>query len=108
MNLHPRIAMPKKLISLIICCFSIVAGFAGIAQSQSEWDKTVEAATKEAAVVVGAPASAELRKGLEGAFAKRFPGVELEISTARGPTNASKIAAEHAAGVRYYDVLISG
>src|SRR5258707_1022778 len=29
-------------------------------------------------------------------------------STARGPTNASKIAAEHAAGVRYYDVLISG
>ena len=54
------------------------------------------------------PASAELRKSLEETFAKRFPGVEIEVTTARGPTNASKIAAEHAAGVRYYDVLISG
>lgn len=75
---------------------------------QSDWERTVEAAKREGKVVVGVPASAELRRSLETAFAKRFPGVELEISTARGPTNASKIAAEHAAGVRYYDALISG
>jgi iron(III) transport system substrate-binding protein len=75
---------------------------------QIEWDKTVEAAKKEGKVVAGVPASAELRKSLEETFAKRFPGVEIEVTTARGPTNASKIAAEHAAGVRYYDVLISG
>ena len=75
---------------------------------QLEWEKTIDAAKKESKVVAGVPASAELRKSLEETFAKRFPGVEIEISTARGPTNASKIAAEHAAGVRYYDVLISG
>ena len=75
---------------------------------QSQWEKTVEAARKEGKVVVGVPASADLRKGLQDVFAKRFPGIEVEVSTARGPTNASKIAAEHAAGVRYYDVLISG
>ena len=75
---------------------------------QIEWEKTIDAAKKESKVVAGVPASAELRKSLEETFAKRFPGVEIEISTARGPTNASKIAAEHAAGVRYYDVLISG
>ena len=75
---------------------------------QAEWEKTVEAAKKEGKLVAGIPASAELRKSLEEAFSKRFPGIELELTTGRGPTNASKIAAEHAAGVRYYDVLISG
>ena len=75
---------------------------------QMEWEKTVEAAKKEAKIVAGIPASAELRKGLEEVFSKRFPGIELELTTGRGPTNASKIAAEHAAGVRYYDILISG
>jgi iron(III) transport system substrate-binding protein len=68
----------------------------------------MSAAKKEGKVVAGIPASAELRKSLSESFAKRFPGIELELTTARGPTNASKIAAEHAAGVRYYDVLISG
>ena len=75
---------------------------------QVEWEKTVDLARKEGKVVAGVPASAELRKNLEATFAKRFPGVEIEITTARGPTNASKIAAEHAAGIRYYDALISG
>lgn len=75
---------------------------------QVEWDKIVEAAKKEGKVVAGIPASAELRRSLSDSFEKRFPGIELELTTARGPTNASKIAAEHAAGVRYYDILISG
>ena len=75
---------------------------------QIEWEKTIDLARKEGKVVAGVPASADLRKNLEDTFAKRFPGVEIEVTTARGPANASKIAAEHAAGVRYYDVLISG
>lgn len=75
---------------------------------QTEWEKIIELAKKEGKVVAGVPASAELRRNLEESFARRFPGVEIEVTTARGPTNASKIAAEHAAGVRYYDVLISG
>ena len=75
---------------------------------QLEWDNIAEAAKKEGKLVAGIPASAELRKNLSEAFAKRFPAIELELTSARGPTNASKIAAEHAAGVRYYDILISG
>jgi hypothetical protein len=75
---------------------------------QMEWEKTADAAKKEAKIVAGIPASAALRKSLEEIFSKRFPGIELELTTGRGPTNASKIAAEHAAGVRYYDILISG
>jgi iron(III) transport system substrate-binding protein len=75
---------------------------------QLEWEKTVEAARKEGKIVAGVPASAELRKTLEEAFNKRYPGIEVELTSGRGPANASKIAAEHAAGVRYYDVLLSG
>ena len=75
---------------------------------QAEWDKTVEAARKEGQLVAGIPASAELRKSIGEAFKTRFPGIELELTTSRGPTNAGKISAEHAAGVRYFDLLISG
>jgi iron(III) transport system substrate-binding protein len=83
---------------------------AGEARSpwQTEWDKTVEAAKKEGQLVAGIPASAELRKAITESFKSRFPGIELEVTTSRGPTNASKIAAEHAAGMRYFDLLISG
>ena len=75
---------------------------------QIEWDKTVEAAKKEGKIVAAIPNSADARKNIGEAFTKRFPGIELEMSNARGPSNASKIAAEHAAGVRYFDLLISG
>ena len=105
--------MPTSLCALLI--ISLTLGLARQLPAaetkpawQVEWEKTIDAARKDGKVVAGVPASAELRKGLEETFAKRFPGVEIEVTTARGPTNASKIAAEHAAGVRYYDVLISG
>jgi iron(III) transport system substrate-binding protein len=75
---------------------------------QLEWDRTVEAAKKEGKVVAAMPASAELRKAIMDAFPKRFPGIELDMTASRGPTNAAKIAAEHAAGVRYFDLLVSG
>ena len=75
---------------------------------QLEWDKTVEAAKKEGKVVAGIPASAELRKALDETFSKRYPDIDIELAAGRGPANASKIAAEHAAGVRYFDLLISG
>src|SRR5262247_3627092 len=78
------------------------------AAGQTEWDKTIEAAKKEGKVVAGIPASAELRKSITESFKSRFPGIELELTTSRGPTNASKISAEHAAGMRYFDLLISG
>ncbi|HEY7554043.1 MAG TPA: extracellular solute-binding protein [Candidatus Binatia bacterium] len=75
---------------------------------QLEWDKTLEAAKKDGKVVAAMPASAELRKAVMNAFPKRFPGIELDMTASRGPTNAAKIAAEHAAGVRYFDLLVSG
>jgi iron(III) transport system substrate-binding protein len=76
--------------------------------SSPEWEKTVTAAKKEGKLVAAIPASADLRKAIGEVFPKRYPGIELELSNARGPSNAGKIAAENAAGVRDFDLLISG
>ena len=103
-----KILRPWSLIILILAvCTS--PGFAGEAKSTTtEWDKTVDAAKKEGALVAAIPASAELRKAITEVFPKRYPGIELDLTNARGPSNAGKIAAEFNAGVRYYDLLISG
>ena len=95
---------------------SIVVGLSfctvvGTAQAQvewkKEWEKSVQEAKKEGMIVVGIPARAELRKELEAVFKPKF-GIEMDLSTARGPQNASKIAAEFAAGVKNFDVFIGG
>jgi ABC-type Fe3+ transport system substrate-binding protein len=104
----------KRILSIFLAQMSLVLTAANLfaeeakAPWQIEWDRTLEAANKEGKLVAGIPASADLRKAIGDAFKNRFPGIELELTTSRGPTNASKIAAEHAAGVRYFDLLISG
>jgi len=97
-------------LTIIIVSLSATPSFAGEARppSQTDWEKVVDAAKKEGKLVAAIPASAELRKAIGEIFPKRFPGIELDLTNARGPSNANKIAAEHAAGVRYFDLLISG
>jgi iron(III) transport system substrate-binding protein len=94
----------------VIVSLIVAPTFAGEARapSSTEWERTVDSAKKEGKLVAAIPASAELRKAIGEIFPKRFPGIELDLTNARGPSNASKISAEHAAGVRYFDLLISG
>jgi len=81
----------------------------GLAQTKlGEWEKVVEAAKKEGRVVVSIPTSAELRKEFEAGFSKAFPGIELELSAARGASNINKIVEEQSAGVRTIDLHIGG
>ena len=61
-----------------------------------------------AGVVVSIPTSAELRKEFETGFQKTFPGIELELSVARGASNINKIAEEQNAGVQRIDLHIGG
>lgn len=75
---------------------------------QAEWGRILEAAKKEGKVVVSIPASAELRKGMEEVFQKRFPGIELELLAARGASNTNRIIEERKAGVHYFDLHIGG
>src|SRR5262245_65469381 len=62
---------------------------------------------KRGTIVVGIPARAELRKELEAVFKPQF-GIDMELLTARGPQNASRIASEFKAGVKYFDAFIGG
>jgi ABC-type Fe3+ transport system substrate-binding protein len=77
------------------------------ADAQDEWKKTIQAAKKEAKIVVGGPPTAVLRKQYKETFEQKL-GVELELISAPGPQNAGKAAAEFKAGVRYFDVLHGG
>jgi iron(III) transport system substrate-binding protein len=75
---------------------------------QVDWEETFIAAKKEGKLVAGIPASAEIRKRIEEVFRARFPGIELELFPSRGPANANRILSEHKAGIRYFDLLLSG
>jgi iron(III) transport system substrate-binding protein len=77
------------------------------AAEPADFAKVLAAAKQEGKVVVAIPPSADLRKQMEAAFKGKF-GVDIELVTAPGPQNASRIAAEQKAGVQYFDALIVG
>jgi ABC-type Fe3+ transport system substrate-binding protein len=95
----------------VILCGVFLSTSLRAAQAQddwkNEWERSRQEAKKEGLVVVGIPARPELRKELETVFKPKF-GIDMDLSTARGPQNASKIAAEFAAGVKNFDVFIGG
>src|SRR5262249_52905435 len=99
-----------EMIRLVLGAW-ILWGNIGVVQAQvdwkKEWERSLQEAKKEGTVVVGIPARAELRKEMDLAFKPKF-GIDMDLSTARGPQNASKIAAEFAAGVKNSDVFIGG
>ena len=65
------------------------------------------AAKKEGTVVVGIPASSELRTAISAKFKEKF-GIPVELMSARGPENVTRIITEYNAGVRYFDILVAG
>jgi hypothetical protein len=73
----------------------------------AEWDNTLEAGKKEREIVIAIPPSNELRKEMETILRQKL-GVEAELVSAPGPRNASRIASDRKAGVRYFDALIVG
>lgn len=100
----------RQSVSLALLWLVTVAAYAQGADpnSQGDWAKIVDGARKEGALVVSIPASAELRKTLDENFKKKFPGIDLELITARGPSHAQKILQEKKAKVDYYDLHVAG
>jgi iron(III) transport system substrate-binding protein len=100
----------KCFVGASLAAFILVV-FAGHALAQTDWKKdwerALQEAKKEGKIVAGIPARAELRKELEAVFKPKF-GIDMDLSVARGPQNASRIASEQKAGVKYFDVFIGG
>src|SRR5262249_19890424 len=104
------IAMQKpKFLSLAAGALLILwwPSFLRAADWQTEWEKTLVAAKKEGTVVAGIPASSELRKAFETRFKEKF-GIAMELFPSRGPENVMRILNEYTAGVRNFDIFISG
>ncbi len=101
-------ARAGRFVLAALCGLVLAAGDLG-AQTEwkKDWEKALQDARKEGKIVVGIPARAELRKELEAVFKPKF-GVDMELLPARGPQNASRIAAESKAGVKYFDAFIGG
>jgi ABC-type Fe3+ transport system substrate-binding protein len=100
---------PKMLVSLAAAAILLlVFSQKSWGASQDEWKKLVEAGKKEGKVVVSIPASSELRKNLEGAFEKQFPGIDLELFPSSASKMLRRISDEFQAGVRYFDIHIGG
>jgi hypothetical protein len=85
----------------------LLPSFSRAAEGQTEWEKTLAAAKKEGTVVVGIPASSELRTAIGTKFKEKF-GIATELLSARGPENVTRIITEFNAGVRYFDILVAG
>jgi iron(III) transport system substrate-binding protein len=83
---------------------------AGAAWGQSGWEKEWQqlqaAAKKEGKVVFGIFPSPELRQALDAAFKPRF-GFDIELNLATSAKTVKRIVDENAAGVRFFDVIIS-
>ena len=100
-----RIGWNVFAVSLLIATF--VQSSLMAAESQTEWDKVLAAAKKEGTVVVGIPASSELRNAISAKFKEKF-GIAVELLPARGPENVTRIVTEFNAGVHYFDILVAG
>jgi iron(III) transport system substrate-binding protein len=97
----------QKILTFAIISFVCFAAVGDAAEWQGEWERTVEAAKKEGAVVFATAADAELRKQLEPALKRRF-GLTLEYAPGRAAEQSAKIIQESKAGVRSYDVFAYG
>jgi iron(III) transport system substrate-binding protein len=102
----------EKGLALPLLFLTFLNGAGALAQplqsKGSDWEGTLEAARKEGKVVVSVPTSAELRKELETGFKKSVPGIELELSIARGASNTNKMVEEQRAGLRTVDLHLGG
>jgi ABC-type Fe3+ transport system substrate-binding protein len=106
-----RFFMQKRFSFVSAVAVFALWGSVGDALAQTDWrkdwERTLQEAKREGKIVAGIPARAELRKELEAVFKPKF-GIDMDLSVARGPQNASRIAAEQKAGVKYFDVFIGG
>ena len=102
MNRITRNAFVARLLLALLFASPLPA-----AEWQTDWEKTLVAAKKEGTVVVGVPASSELRTAISAKFKEKF-GIPVELMSARGPENVTRIITEFNAGVRYFDLLVAG
>ncbi len=105
-----KVMKPCKLWAWCVLLASMSAAqviYASEAKAPAEWGRALEQAKQEGKIVLAIPPATELRTALEPLLKQKF-GIEAELISASGPKNASRIAAEQKAGVKYFDAIICG
>jgi ABC-type Fe3+ transport system substrate-binding protein len=97
--------MVSACLALLIAMWPAKESFAQSATWQSDWERVKAEARKEGKLVVGIPANPTLRTQIETAMKQKF-GIEVELVLSLESTLAKRIADEHKAGIRYFDVII--
>jgi ABC-type Fe3+ transport system substrate-binding protein len=105
-----RLQRKIELILLLgLCWFSLGSSTQSFAAaSNTDWDKTVEAARREGKVSVWGPPGGWARSILADEFHKRFPEIKVEYNGASGSKAWTKIKAERDAGLYTVDVHVGG
>ena len=98
------------MVMLKVVCHCIVAFIVSalVQPAGAVSPETLAAAKAEGKVVVSIPPNADLRKELEQAFEKRYPGIAFEMVSGRGSKAVRRIADEAKSKVRYFDVHVGG
>ena len=96
--------MPSSLVCYAPSCFALPSS---AAEWQTDWEKTLAAAKKEGTVVVGIPASSELRTAISAQVQRK---VRYSGRAVVGPRAGERHAHHHGIqrGVRYFDMLVAG
>ena len=92
-----------SIVSFVLLVMPVLAQGRGGA----DWEAILDAARKEGKVVASIPPSAELRRGMEIAFTRRY-GIAVEFVPARGGAIIQRIVSEAKAGKQYFDLHIGG
>ena len=95
-------------VSSLVWLLGVASTALGQSAAPAGWQAISEAARKEGKVTVGIPASGDLRRALEKGFSDRVKGIQLELVPGPAPMVASKILNEYKAGVRNFDIFLSG
>ena len=78
------------------------------AESNTEWDRAVEAGKQEGKVSIWGPPGSWARSVLVDEFQKRFPEIKVEYHGASGSAGWAKIKGEKDAGIHAVDVHVGG
>jgi iron(III) transport system substrate-binding protein len=95
---------------LLVACAAPTASTPAteIASSNPEWEATVAAAKREGKIVIIGPQGDEVREVLTDSFRRKYPEIEVELSSMAGNQAGPKVLTEQAAGLHVSDLLIQG
>ena len=108
MQVRPGIFVIGLFAALVTAPVGAFGAAAPAAADDSDWNKTIAAAKKEARVVIIGPSGSDVRDAYTIGFQKKYPEIEVDFSGMRGAEVAPKLLAELKAKQYLTDIAVAG